>query len=224
MSSTAHKAIFCLALSLAIGSDVHAGQVQQILSCGHGQAETTALKQAPVKPRRIGEHVLEVRWNKGVQRFVDEPPHDEGGMAGVHWRYCGYSQGAKAHLIEKTDAGLFTGTVLLHDTGRLLPGGHTVIFSPDRKKFLTVEQESGMDGETWAVYTTSGTQLWKGYAGTISKANNVEIVAGTFDSPSWDAGGVLTANRICAATQIRSQTKLLRERGVWTWSGDSRCP
>jgi hypothetical protein len=71
------------------------------------------LREAPKGVRRVSKHVLEVISKKGRQRFVDKPPHDEGEMGGVHWRYCGYDVNAKAHLIEMIDESSCSGDLLL---------------------------------------------------------------------------------------------------------------
>jgi hypothetical protein len=225
MSSTALKHALLYA-SLAVGSStVAAKESPPLLSCETQKVERTALKQAPKGVRRVSKHVLEIASGKGSQRFVDKPPHDEGEMGGVHWRYCGYDAQAKAHLIEMIDASSYSGELLLGETGRRVRAGHTVLFSPNMKEYLAIEQEAGMDGENWAVRDMTGETVWKGYAGTISKADGVEVVVSTFERPEWTRQGQLTARFVCAASKAQGTVKLVRSpSGAWKWMGYAKCP
>ncbi|MCS0589486.1 hypothetical protein ACFQ09_10245 [Massilia norwichensis] len=224
MSFTAlSRTLLCATLVFA-GTAVLAKDAPILLSCETEKVERTALEEAPRGAHRVGEHVLEVTSQKGRQKFVDKPPHDEGGMGGIHWRYCGYDSRAKAHLIRKSDKGLFSGALLLDETGKRLRAGHTALFSPDAKEFLAIEQEDGVDGENWAVYDTTGKLQWKGYAGTIAKINGIETVVSTFEHPQWTRQGVLTAQYLCASTKVRGIVTLVREpSGAWRWHGHRKC-
>ena len=225
MSSTAlSRALACAALSLP-AAPTGASEPQHILACETAGVERTALRQAPMGARRVEKHVLEVSSKKGPQRFVDKPPHDEGGTGGVHWRYCGYDHRVKAHLIEMTDNGLFSGKLLLEETGEQIAAGHTVLFSPSGTEFLAIEQESGVDGEAWAVYDTRGQMKWKGYAGTSAKVNGVDTVVSTFERPRWSKQGELTAHFACAASRAQGTVALVRPplSKTWSWRGHGRC-
>jgi hypothetical protein len=225
MSSTALKhALVCA--SLAVGSTaVAAKESQPLLSCETQKVERSALKQAPKGVRRVSKHVLEIASGKGSQRFVDKPPHDVGEMGGVHWRYCGYDAQAKAHLIEMIDESAYSGELLLGETGRRVRAGHTVLFSPNMKEFLAIEQEAGVDGENWAIRDTTGKIIWKGYAGTIAKANGVEMVVSTFERPQWTRQSQLTARFVCASSKAQGTVTLGRTpSGAWDWSGHAKCP
>lgn len=217
------QALVCACCSLL--STAALAQVSpQVLSCENAKAEELALKQAPLGARRISLHVLEVVSKKGPQRFIDKAPHDEGGMAGLHWRYCGYNSRTRAHLIEKTDAGLFSGKLLLDETGKQVHAGHTVVVSPSGKTFLAIEQESGTDGEEWAVYTISGEKLWKGYAGTTAKVDGIETVRSTLYNPQWTREGELTAHFVCTTSAYRGVIHLVRSSiGDWRWQGHQNC-
>lgn len=194
------------------------------LSCRTETAEDAAFRQAPRHARRVKTHVLEVVSKKGTHRFGDRAPHDEGGISGLHWRYCGFNPHAKAHLVGKTDAGLFTGNLLLDESGRLLQAGHTVLFSPDGLQFLAIGQESGVDGETWAVYDIRGKALWSGYAGTLSKADGTDIVVSTFERPQWNGKGQLAARFVCASSETTGVLTLTRTQfGKWSWRGPVKC-
>src|SRR4051794_3968493 len=104
MSSTVLKHVIACASFAVVSTAVAAKESNPLLSCETQKVERAALKQAPKGARRVSKHVLVVTLENGAQRFVDKPPHDDGGeMGGVHWRYCGYDTDAKAHLVEMTD-------------------------------------------------------------------------------------------------------------------------
>ena len=224
MSSTVlSRALVCASLAL-VATSVRAKDPQPALSCETAKAERASLGFAPIGARRVDAHVLEVITEKGPQRFTDKPPHDEGAMAGLHWRYCGYDAQAKAHLIEMTDEGLLSGDLLLEETGKLLRAGHTVLFSPKENEFLAIEQEDGVDGENWAVYDIRGRAKWKGYAGTIAKVDGIDTVISTFDRPQWTKQGELTARVVCASSKTHGIVTLVRSpSGDWRWRGQGKC-
>lgn len=64
----------------------------------------------------------------------------------------------------KSDNSVFTRVLLDDRAGELLPEGEVVLFSPDRKYYLTYEQPDRQDGETIRLYRSSGTLVWKGYS------------------------------------------------------------
>jgi hypothetical protein len=223
MSSIALKhALVCAWFAVATSTAAAAKDSQPILSCENQKVESAALKQAPKGARRVSKHVLEITLEKGSQRFVDKPPHDDGG--GVHWRYCGYDDHAKAHLIEMTDEGSYSGDLLLGATGKLLHAGHTVLFSPNREEFLAIKQEAGVDGEHWAVYDTGGKTIWRGYAGTVAKVDGMDAVVSTFEYPRWTKRGELSARFICSSSKISGVVTLARSpAGNWGWRGHAKC-
>ena len=224
MSSTVlSRALACASLA-CVCTSVLAKESQPALSCETAKAEGAALAQAPKGVRRVATHVLEVTTKKGTTRFIDKPPHDEGDMGGLHWRYCGYNAQAKAHLIEKTDESSYSGDLLFNETGRSMHAGHTVLFSPDEKEFLAIEQEDGVDGESWAVYDADGKVMWKGYAGTVAEVNGIESVVSTFDHPQWSKQGELTARFVCASSNAHGVVTLARSRSeAWSWRGHVKC-
>jgi hypothetical protein len=170
----------------------------------------------------VDKHVLEVITAKGAKRFVDKPPHEE--MGGLRWRYCGYNAQAKAQLIERMDKDLYSGDLLFDETGRLMHAGHTVLFSPDEKKFLAIEQEDGVDGENWTVYDTDGKVNWKGYAGVIAKVRGIDGVISMFDHPQWNKQGELTARFVCVDSQVHGVVTLTRSPfGKLSWRGHVKC-
>ncbi|MGJ7918781.1 hypothetical protein ACI48D_25340 [Massilia sp. LXY-6] len=222
MSSTViSRALVCATLALA-STAVLCRESQSTLSCETAKVERTALGQAPKGARRVEKHVLEVITAKGAKRFVDKPPYEE--MGGLRWRYCGYAPQAKAHLIERMDEDFYSGDLLFDDTGRLMHAGHTVLFSPDEKEFLAIEQEDGVDGENWTVYDAAGKAKWKGYAGTTAKVDGIDSVISTFDHPQWNNQSKLTARFVCTSSKTHGVVTLSRSpSGNLSWRGHVKC-
>jgi hypothetical protein len=225
MSSTVLKHALVCASFAVVGTAIATKESQPLLSCETQKVERAALKQAAKGARRVSKHVLEVTSEKGVQRFVDKSPHDDGGeMGGVHWRYCGYDAHAKAHLIEMIDESSYSGDLLLGETGKLLHAGHTVLFSPSREEFLAIKQDAGVDGENWAVYDTTGKTIWQGYAGTLAKVDGVDAVVSTFEHAQWTKQGELTARFVCSSSKTGGVVTLARSpSGNWSWRGHGKC-
>lgn len=222
MSSTVLSRALVSALCSVAGIIGQAAESQPVLSCENQKVENITLKQAPKGARRVSKHVLEVNSQKGPRRFVDKPPYDE--LGGIVWRYCGYDAAAKAHLIEVNDDSVYSGDLLWDETGTLMRAGHTVLFSPNRQAFLAIEQEDGMDGESWTVYDTGGKRIWKGYAGTMAKVDGVDHVVSTFAHPQWSRQGALTARFECLASKTSGVVTLARSSsGNWSWRGHGKC-
>jgi len=145
--------------------------------------ENARLRGAPHGARRIGKHQLEVAWNDGKRVFNDKPPYDEP-LDGVGWAYCGYDAKLGVHLVLKRNKSVFTGVLLDDRTGALLPGGQSVLFSPDQKYYLAYEQPDGQDGETIKLYKRNGELVWTGYNGILS-SDGITVVA-EFEMMRWD--------------------------------------
>lgn len=222
MSSTVvSRALVCASLTL-VSNAVLSRESQPALSCETAKLERAVLGQAPEGARRVENHVLEVTTAKGPKRFVDKPPYDE--MGGLRWRYCGYNAQAKAHLIERMDESFYSGDLLFDGTGRLVHAGHTVVFSPDEKAFLAIEQEDGVDGENWTLYGADGKARWKGYAGTVAKVDGIDSVVSTFDHPQWNKQGELTARFVCTSSKVHGVVTLTRSpSGELSWHGHAKC-
>lgn len=222
MSYTAlSRALVCASLAL-VSTAVLSKESQPALSCETAKVERAALGQAPKGARRVEKHVLEVITAQGPKRFADKPPHDE--LGGLHWRYCGYNAQVKAHLIEMMDEGTYSGDLLFDETGKLVHAGHTVLFSPDEKEFLAIEQEDGVDGQNWTVYDADGKAKWKGYAGTTAKVDGIDSVVSTFDHPQWTKQGELTARFVCASSKAHGVVTLTRlPSGDLSWRGHAKC-
>lgn len=130
----------------------------------------------------------------------------------------------KAHLIGRTDAGIHSGELLMIESGKRIPAGHTVLVSPRGKMYLAIEQNAGEDGENWSIHDRAGKTLWKGYAGTITTVDGVETVTATFDRPAWVANDRLTARSICAGSKIEGTVSLtVSLRGTSAWQGQVKC-
>ncbi|PXX38509.1 hypothetical protein DFR42_11221 [Undibacterium pigrum] len=191
---------FYLLLAALWVSSSHAADQQ--LSCQkamlYPEVEHELIQQHPAKVSRVDAHTLEVKHAKGVERFIDQPPHEA--LAGTHWFYCGYSATQKVHLIGHNVDSLFSGIILRHSDGKTFKAGHTILMSPKGKKFLAIEQQSGLDGEDWTVYKLYGKKLWQGYAGILSTPvkNEPVMVMAQFVNPVWRDEDVLEADISCA--------------------------
>ncbi|MHA6204925.1 hypothetical protein ACXU4B_10910 [Dyella soli] len=189
------------------------------------------MREAPRRVVRInGQHTLVVNYRGGAKRFVDAPPYHEE-LSGLHWYYCGFVPGLKAHLIGMSKDALFSGKLLFDESGRLMDAGHSVYPSPHGTQFLAIEQEDGMDGELWAVYNAAGKKLWSGYAGTLrmEKLNAgpgskpYEAVESTYESPHWTAQDQLQATQVCGSGLNKGTINLEAKGGRWQWGRSLQC-
>lgn len=174
---------------LIASTNVASGQTAP--SCGSpgsvDRNEITFLSEAPHGAKRIGKHTLIINWTKGVQRFVDKDC-TEGYIGGSCWEYRGYCASLHLHQINHENEDLFTGVLLDDTSGKLLPGGDSVFFSPDGKKYLASSQWNGKELSDWKLYSREGTLLWAGDSGIVGK--NDEILT-EFENPSWFSSGDL---------------------------------
>jgi hypothetical protein len=218
------------ALLATLASSASAAESDKPLSCDTRKPEAAALQHSNGAARRTGKHVLALSTSKGQRRFADQPPYDtpgeegEVGEVGVKRRYCGYDSGAKAHLVELIDDRTRTGELLFADSGRLVRAGYSVLFAPDRRRFLAAEQDAGADGEHWRLVGGDGKALWEGYAGTLAKVDGIETMVSTFDRPRWNAQGELTARYVCLSGGVDGVVTLVRSpAGAWSWRGHGKC-
>ena len=224
MSFTARSRVSVAASICAVAMSGRAAESPTVFSCANAKVERIALKQAPGTAHRVNKHLLEVVSQKGIRRFVDKPPYDEGEMAGVRWRYCGYDARVKAHLIEMIDESAYSGYLLWDETGKRMRAGHTVLFAPKGAAFLAIEQEDGVDGENWTVHDATGKAIWKGYAGTVANIGGIDSVVSTFDRPRWTRQGTLAARFVCTSSKINGIVTLVRSAsGNWYWRGQGKC-
>ena len=197
------------------------------LSCSEAlqseDVEAKLLKQAPSTSTRISKHILEVRFATGAKRFADKPPYEE--LSGTRWTYCGYDVENKFHLIGKSDEALFTGIVILEQTGKILKAGHTVLISPDKRKYLAIEQEDGMDGENWTLFDINGKKIWAGYAGIVKRypGNNYDSVYAQFENPDWDQDSNIRAEATCGGAKVKGAVVLKLKGKLWAWEPTPKC-
>jgi len=178
--------------------------------------ETARLRQAPHGAKRLSEHQLEVRLAEGTRTFKDEPPYEP--LDGISWAYCGYNPALKLHLIRKADNGLFTGVLLDDTTGRLLPGGLAVLFSPDYSLYLAYEQPDGQDGETLKLYKRNGVMLWKGYDFIVSPDGKSVIVdAENMRNMRWDSQNRPQATLYLEGGRTATVTLMRDGKGKLDW-------
>ncbi len=168
-------AVFAVASAQGQEKPVSGRRAGTVLDCPANAKD--ALSQAPHGAQRIGKHVLEVRWTGGTHLFKERAPYLDGEIGGVVWTYCGYDPTARFHLIYKGDGdhAFFTGVLLDDKTGALRPGGESVLFSPDRKFYLTYAQPDGLDGQVTDLYRRDGKKLGEGYSGML-KPDGKEIL------------------------------------------------
>lgn len=198
------------------------------MTCGDGKNEATALKTAPQGATRASPHVLTVKYQGGAKRFEDQPPYQEA-FGGAHWYYCGYVPALRAHLVGKNENALFSGVLLLDDTGQLVDAGQSIYPSPDGKSFLAIRQEQGKEDSLWLVAERSGKTLWDGYAAlfrmVIEKPGRkpVEQVDTWYKDPFWTDGGVLQATAVCNPPGTEGIASLVSDGGTWRWQTNLRC-
>lgn len=181
--------------------------------------------QAPHGARRISEHVLEVKYSAGVKKFVDKPPHDDF-IGGLHWSYCGYNKNVKVHLIKRQENDLYSGSLLFDETGKVIKAGHTVIFSPNMRSFLAIEQSAGSDGQDWTLYDTSGHKHWTGFS-TISipgkPTDTYSWEAATIENPSLSDDLQISAHMFCWQSGKKGNVTLKKIGGKREWLPKIEC-
>jgi hypothetical protein len=148
--------------------------------------------------------------------FKDAPPYDEP-LDGVSYTYCGRKEGYS--LVADRNGDLFTGKLIDERTGRVLPAGQEVLFSPDRRAYLASEQLDGMDGPMWTVYSIEGKVSWKGPS-FVERAHSHENPV-ALDTPAWTATGELVAKAECGDTS--QLAKLVKSGGKWIWRLPAAC-
>jgi len=210
--------IFALALPMmAFAADPYK------LACAD-KSENELLKQAPHGAKRVGKHVLEVKYSAGIRKFTDKPPHDFG--EGLHWQYCGYNENVKAHLIVSQADEMHSGSLLFDVSGKVIKAGSSVVLSPNQRNFLAIEQEAGSDGQNWTLYETSGKILWEGFS-TIevprkpNAAHTWEAV--TIDNPSLSDDLQISVHMSCWQSKKEGNITLKKVGGKWEWLPKIEC-
>jgi hypothetical protein len=186
-----------------------------VLNC----PDSDVLSQAPHGARRIGKHVLDVRWAGGTHRFKDEGLVD-GEIGGVAWTYCGYDPVSHVHLIYKADGdhSLFTGVLLDDKTGALRPGGESVIMAPDQKFYFTYSQEDGMDGQVTDLYRRDGKKLGEGYSGMLKPdGSTIQLSDDNIRDLTWDDQDKLHATAYLDGGKTAPLDLILQAGGKIAW-------
>jgi hypothetical protein len=221
---TLSRMVFAALVSIAADAAAASDAVQ----CGDYMDDAAALKTAPRDAQRHGPHVLTVTHQAGVKRFANRPPYQEA-FGGAHWYYCGFVPALRAHLVGKNEEDLFSGVLLLDDTGEMVDAGQSVLPSVDGEMFQAERQVSGEDGSRWRVATRSGTTLWDGYAGVLRTVTEqpggplVEHIVMSFETPSWN-GRMLKASAVCAnAPQTKGVATFSLDGGRWEWRTSLTC-
>jgi len=176
--------------------------------------EIAFLPKAPHGAKRIGKQTLEVNWAKGIRRFVDKDC-SEGYIGGSCWEYRGYCASLHLHQINHEEDDLFTGVLLDDVSGKLLPGGASVFFSPDGKKYLASSQWNGKELSDWKLYSREGTLLWAGDSGVEGKNGGLPS---EFENPSWSSTGELFVD--CEDLASGKKSILILKQGAdkkWKW-------
>lgn len=139
--------------------------IGQVVIDSNTPVERAKMRLAPFPATRVGKHILIVHWKKGLQRFADVAPYMVGEIAGTYWVYCGYSREVGVHAVQKNGEDVNSGVLIDDKTGKILPGGFAVKFSPDRAKYIAYEQVDGSDFSNLKLYRRDGTLIWSGLDG-----------------------------------------------------------
>jgi hypothetical protein len=169
--------------------------------------------------QRKSVHELVVRTSAGTRTFVDKPPHDEP-LSGLHYYFCDRNGGYI--LLRVEDETLASGRMIDEATGKVIPGGESVNFSPDGRAYLTWEQPDGLDGSLLKVYSKNGALSWSGFS-FIPEANNRDRIYASLENPSWGVGGKLYADATCAGAQKKWRVTLTKTYSTWDWSPQKKC-
>ena len=201
-------------LALSLSTFVLGADQIVMSSVRNGKEEQRLLRSAPHGAARLGSHRLRIGWAGGTTVFKDEPPYD-GLPVGRVWTYCGYNRELKLHLLHKDEDTTGTGALLDDATGKLLPAGETVLFSPDRRQYLAYEQPDGLDGSEITLYRRDGRRLWTGYAGILSSSH---AIVASYDPIRWNAHGQLVAEATGpGAEKAGAYTLVQQKNGQWAW-------
>lgn len=166
---------------------------------------------------RPSAHVLVVRVAGKTLTFRDVPGEP---LSNIAYRFCTSHDGYT--LIRWENGDVFTGELVDESTGKILPGGQSVLFSPDRRAYFADRQEDGMDGQVWTVYSADGRRAWEGAsffpAGPQVDPKSVHSLS----SPGWSTTGELVAQAECL-NGSPAPAKLIKVNGIWSWHVPTRC-
>ena len=214
--------IVVAAITLGVGS--HAWAQTVILSCE--EPEASALRAAPLGATRASER-LTVNWAHGSTVFTDSGTK-EGYIGGTGYLYCGFNATVGLHLIHKTIEDEWTGILLDHATGKILPAGEQVSFAPLGTRYFAATHENGLAVEKWYIYARDGSLLWKALAGMSERhpSADYEYIVATLSQPRWGPNGEFQATLTCAIGPAKPPTAvtLTRQSDGWVWLPKVSCP
>lgn len=190
------------------------------LSCDESGVESRHLRGAPHGARRVDAHRLRVRLARGSADFVDQGGDEP--LDGLKWHYCGYLPSVGFHLIGRMEMDVFGGVLLADADGQRLAGGHTVLFSPDGKYYLAIEQHDGKFLADWSVHDRHGALQWQGDSGLLNPAERA-LVGAVFESPRWTDRDELLVSVSCDGKGPPQAGRLVRDGAAWHWRFDAAC-
>lgn len=175
-------------------AQVHAAGIS--LDCPDTGKEAVAMAAMHGKVVRHGKHELLIQTQAGLVRLKDEPPYDEE-LSGTKYSYLCMREGF--YIVSLNTEGLFTGVLVRDKTGKILPGGQTVMLSPDRSEYFISQQPDGLDGAEWMIYSMDGKRLWSGYSFTTRRKTTELIGDYLLENPSWGKNNTIKADVVCAS-------------------------
>lgn len=159
---------------------------------------------------RPSEHVLQLHVAGKTLSFRDQPGD---GLDNIAYFFCASHDGYT--LIQWNDSNWFTGQLIDERTGNILPGGSSVLFSPDRRAYFAEHQEDGMEGQVWTIYWADGRRAWQDDNYFPLDAHRHPDAYVQLEDPAWTANGELTAKSSGAAPGPLA--KLIKVNGKWSW-------
>ena len=195
------------------------------LSCGEGgnagpEAKRIKATAAGVVKRQ-SKHVLRVDAAGKSLTFADKPPFDEP-LAGERYEFCERKEGFI--LLAHANGDEFTGKLVNEATGKVTPGGDSVLFSADRRAYFATSQDNGRDGATWSIYALDGRRCWTG-GDYLPHPVKPEYKAAELSAQRWEANGEFSAQAQCIESKLAPwRVRLVKSGGAWDWQPKRKCP
>lgn len=187
------NALLAIALPAVVALvPAHAGELP--LSCEQDPCEAgveaTYLGQGLGTVQRVGREIR-IKTAAKMVRLVDGVT--EG--VGRRYYYCGLQAGFHVFMTISEDRE-FSGVLVEAQSGRLLPGGYSVVMMADRSRYLAMVHPDGLEGEEWLVYSGVGKKEWSGFSFVPPADQNGEILY-RLQNPRWSVQGLLQADASC---------------------------
>ncbi|WP_162877996.1 hypothetical protein [Trinickia diaoshuihuensis] len=171
--------------------------------------EATLLSRTHGMASRLSEHLLQLHVAGKTLSFRDIPGDL---INNVAYSFCTSHDGYT--LIQWIDGVSFSGQLIDERTGKILPGGQLVLFSPDRRGYFAAHREDGSQGDYWAIYWADGRLAWQHIdyfqIDAHEPDNYIRLV-----NPAWTSHGELTAKTY--EGHGAPIAKLIRIDGKWSW-------